>query len=495
MPTGKLIVVKADRVKQVRLTSLIEEFIQKVDEGDGTNLMAGLWTTSRVAEVSKNVSDQVPHLLVVDDDGTNRDILMRRLKRAGYVVTAAENGAKALELIDSQKFQLVLLDILMPGLSGIEVLQAVRIKYSLTELPIIMATAVDDTEEVVKALDLGANDYVIKPFDFPIVLARIKTHLKMGRATPRTALFNTVSVDTAAPQLLVGEIIDKKYKLESVIGIGGFGAVFQAEHLSLHQTVAVKILQTSLLTTSQDIMRFRREAVAACRVKHKNAVRVMDIDSTSWGSPYLVMEMLHGDTLAELLRLTGSLSTKRSLELLIPVADLLTEVHAEGIVHRDLKPSNIFLHRENGEEIVKVVDFGLAKAIDKSLDSAKLTGTGELLGTPAYMAPERLRNKSYDGKADMYSVGIMLYEMISGEVPFISREGDKMAVAMMQISEDPIPLRALRPDTPLEMEDIVSRLLQKNPEHRPSAEETLEALQQLLSIVDEMSERDIKTDG
>ncbi|MDP7253567.1 MAG: response regulator, partial [Planctomycetota bacterium] len=113
--------------------------------------------------------NQGSHLLVVDDDATNRDILMRRLKRGGYVVTAAENGAQALELIDSESFQLVLLDIMMPGLSGIDVLQAVRIKYSLTELPIIMATAVDDTEEVVKALDLGANDYVIKPFDFPIV--------------------------------------------------------------------------------------------------------------------------------------------------------------------------------------------------------------------------------------------------------------------------------------------------------------------------------------
>jgi len=443
-----------------------------------------------MAETSKIVRDQGPRLLVVDDDVTNRDILMRRLKRAGYVVTAAENGAKALELIDNEKFQLVLLDILMPGLSGIEVLQAVRIRYSLTELPIIMATAVDDTEEVVKALDLGANDYVIKPFDFPIGLARIKTHLRMGEATPVTGSLNTVSVDTTAPQLLVGEILDKKYKLESVIGMGGFGAVFQAEHLSLHQTVAIKILQTSLLTTSQDIMRFRREAISACRIKHKNAVRVMDIDSTHWGSPYLVMEMLVGETVAELLRLGGRLSPQRSLEVLIPVADLLTEVHEEGTVHRDLKPSNVFLHREDGEEIVKVVDFGLAKAIGQSLDSAKLTGTGELLGTPAYMAPERLRNKEYDGKADMYSIGIMLYEMLSGEVPFVSREGDKMAVARMQINDDPIPIRAIQPDTPLEMEDIVSRLLQKQPELRPSAVETLEVFQQLASIVDEMSEQD-----
>jgi serine/threonine protein kinase len=415
---------------------------------------------------------------------------MRRLKRAGYVVTAAENGAKALELIDNEKFHLVLLDILMPGLSGIDVLQAVRIKYSLTELPIIMATAVDDTEEVVKALDLGANDYVIKPFDFPIVLARIKTHLRMGEATPATVSLNTVSVDTTTPQLLIGEIIDKKYKLESVIGMGGFGAVFQAEHLSLHQPVAIKILQTSLLTTSQDIMRFRREAVSACSIKHKNAVKVMDIDSTNWGSPYLVMELLIGETVADLLRLGGRISAKRSLEVLIPVADLLTEVHEEGIVHRDLKPSNIFLHQEEGEEIVKVVDFGLAKAIDQSLDSAKLTGTGELLGTPAYMAPERLRNKEYDGKADMYSVGIMLYEMLTGEVPFLSREGDKMAVAMMQINDDPIPLRAIQPDIPHEIEDIVSRLLQKQPEQRPSAKETLEAFQQLDGIIDEMSEQD-----
>lgn len=446
----------------------------------GTELMADIPPTLRMPAKD----NQGSHLLVVDDDATNRDILMRRLKRGGYVVTAAENGAQALELIDSESFQLVLLDIMMPGLSGIDVLQAVRIKYSLTELPIIMATAVDDTEEVVKALELGANDYVIKPFDFPIVLARVKTHLKLGEAAPAATTLNTVSVDTSAPQLPVGEIIDKKYKLESVIGMGGFGAVFQAEHLSLNQTVAVKILQTSLLTTSQDIMRFRREAVAACRVRHKNAVRVMDIDSTSWGSPYLVMEMLTGETVAELLRLAGPLSPKRAIELLIQVVDLLTEVHTEGLVHRDLKPSNVFLHRENGAETVKVVDFGLAKAIDQSLNPEKLTSTGELLGTPAYMSPERLRNKPYDGKADIYSLGIMLYEMLSGEVPFVSAEGDKMAVAMMQISEAPKPLRAVRPDIPLEVEDIVSRLLQKRPEDRPSAKETLDCFEQLLSTSD-----------
>lgn len=427
---------------------------------------------------SADATSEEASVLIVDDEEMNRDMLQRRLERRGYKITTAEDGRQALALLEKERFDLVLLDVMMPGMNGIDVLEILRKKHSLTELPVIMTTALTDSEEVVKALDAGANDYVTKPIDLPVVLARIKTQLSVRRqavvevdsTTPPTV---TVSMSAAGPKDLVGLVLGEKYKLEEVLGIGGFGTVYRATHVVLGQAVAVKVLQINLRSTSQDLKRFQREAAAACRLKHPHAVRVIDIDVTSSGLPYFVMELLEGRTVEAELKERRVLSPERCAEILFPICDLLTEAHEASLVHRDLKPSNIFLHQPGRGEVVKVVDFGLAKVVDESAgaDGQNLTVTDQVLGTPAYMAPERLNNQPYDGRSDVYSLGITTYQMLVGRVPFQSPDGNRMAVAMMQTTQMPTPLREVNPDVPAEVEATVLRALEKDPERRPSARE------------------------
>jgi serine/threonine protein kinase len=238
--------------------------------------------------------------------------------------------------------------------------------------------------------------------------------------------------------------------------------------------VAVKIFKTTSATTPEQRARFQREGIAACRIHHPNAVAVFDFGVTPEGITYLVMELLEGYSLADELNSAGSLGLARTLEIIQPICDVLTEAHEQGIIHRDLKPANIFLHQTRHAEVVKVVDYGIAKILDDEVGPAggqQLTLVGHVLGTPAYMAPERLQNKPYDGHADVYSVGILLYRMLGGHLPFESPDGDPLKVALMQLNDTPPPLRDLNPEVSPAVEALVLRALDKNPARRPSAAE------------------------
>jgi len=409
-------------------------------------------------------------LLVVDDNAENREILARRLERRGFQVMAAEDGQKALQAIQDEHIDLVLLDIMMPGISGIDVLRRVRETFSDEELPIIMATAKTDSEDVVAALDLGANDYVTKPIDFPVVLARVKAQLR--NKTPR-AKQAAQAATAAAEGLSVGEVgtgsvLADRYRLESVVGAGAFGAVYRATHLELETTVAVKLLQSAVETGDEAVTRFRREGISACRVKHPNAVQVFDFGVAPNGTAYLVMEMLEGRSLQDELELYEATTPKRCAQLLLPVCDVLGMAHEQGIIHRDIKPSNIFISETPQGEVIKVLDFGIAKIAGSGAMAKSLTLAGTILGTPVFMAPERFQGLPYDGRSDVYSVGVMLYELLEGQLPFPS-DTDAMVVAMAHVKDPPPPLSRCHPDVRLEMQGIVQVALEKRPERRPDA--------------------------
>jgi serine/threonine protein kinase/CheY-like chemotaxis protein len=402
-------------------------------------------------------------LLVVDDNEVNRDMLSRRLARKGYQVETASNGHEALRMIENGSFDLILLDIMMPGLNGIEVLKILRQKYSTTELPIIMATAKDRSEDVVEALELGANDYVTKPIDFPVVLARVQSHLRTKAASPKRE--GGPSPGDIGP----GAVLADKYLIEDKLGTGSFGTVYRGKHLSLQQPVAIKVLQTSMAPASEALARFRREGISACRVRHPNAVSVLDFGITSTGVAYLIMELLEGHSLAEELKEKGTLTPIRCAQILEPICEVLSEVHAQGMVHRDIKPANIFIHHGHAGEIVKVLDFGIAKLVGDVTQEEHLTVEGSILGTPTYMAPERFSNQPYDGRADVYSLGVLLYRMLGGRTPFHSK--DLMVVAMQHLREAPRPLRQLNPMVTPELEAVVLHAMAKSMHDRPSATE------------------------
>ena len=405
-------------------------------------------------------------LLVVDDNTANRDLLSRRLERKGFRVIAAEDGQRALDILATSKVDLVLLDVNMPGLTGLEVLRKVRETHPPSALPVVMVTARTESEDVVEALELGANDYVTKPIDFPVVLARVKAHLRMQSSRRH---------EPAEPQLPAqvgpGCVLASRYRIESKIGTGSFGAVFKATRLELKDAVAVKVLGTSVATEPDALGRFRQEGISACRVKHPHAVTVLDFGVTEAGIAYLVMEYLQGRSLDHEMESLGRPPPPRCAQILVPVCGALAEAHRAGIVHRDVKPSNIFLHRHARREIPKVLDFGIARIAQDAALQQSLTVDGSLLGTPAYMAPERFSHQPYDGRSDVYSLGITLYQMLTGRLPFVTPHRDPLAMAMMQRNEDPPPLTGLNPPVPAAMEAVVQQALRKDPGQRPSAEE------------------------
>jgi serine/threonine protein kinase len=364
---------------------------------------------------------------------------------------------------------LILLDVMMPGMNGIEVLQALREDHSASALPVIMVTAKAQSEDVVEALGNGANDYVTKPIDFPVALARIQAQLRIRRPPADDEVVD-------AHDLRPGLVLDGRYRLEGRVGAGNFGTVYKARHLELDHTVAVKVLQASAITDPDAMTRFRREGVTACRVRHPNAVGVLDFGITSRGIAYLVMELLAGYALEDEMKGGRVLPLGRSLRIVAAVCEALAVAHRAGIVHRDIKPGNVFLHQAGGQEVPKVLDFGIAKIAGAAALQQRVTLEGWIVGTPVYMAPERFGPQEITGEADVYSAGIMLYQMLTGRLPF-DAESDPLAVAMKHKHEAPPRLRTLRADAPAAVEEAILSALRKHPEQRPTAAQFAALLQ------------------
>ncbi len=408
--------------------------------------------------MTQSPSERPASILVVDDLPANLDLMVRRLERSGFEVFSASEGPQALDLLRRQAVDVVLLDIMMPGMTGLDVLRHIRATWSAAVLPVVMVTAKTDSEDVVHALSLGANDYVTKPVDYPVALARIQAHLRTREAN-RAELPGPESEPRTPGQAVPGSVLGGRYRLETLIGGGSFGTVFQAHHIELDRAVAVKVLSTSAGTDPEALARFRREGASACRVQHPNAVQVLDLQVNAGGVAYLVMELLKGHSLDAELEEKSRLTPRRCTEIIWPVCNALAAAHAADVIHRDIKPSNIFLHNADGKEIPKILDFGIAKIAGAAALAQKLTTDGSLLGTPAYMAPERFRRGEYGPKSDIYSLGTVLYEMLTGRLPFVPVSPDPLALVAMQVEDDPPPLRPQCPDISPALEALVRTTL------------------------------------
>jgi eukaryotic-like serine/threonine-protein kinase len=262
-----------------------------------------------------------------------------------------------------------------------------------------------------------------------------------------------------------GDIIASKYRVEQMLGRGGMGAVFRVTHSVTGKSFAVKWLLQPLGAGPENAQRFIREAQVAGRVDHPNVVEVYDIGEDR-GSMYMVMELLQGESLAQHLSQVGRLPPSRACQLLIPVTRGLAAAHKSGIIHRDLKPDNIFLSVSTlGEPRPKILDFGISKMSALTSDvSSALTREGVVMGTPHYMAPEQLRSNKVDQRCDVYALGVILYQMLSGKLPFV---GDNFPDLMLKIvSETPVPLAKLASETPVDLITVVERAMARNPEER-----------------------------
>jgi eukaryotic-like serine/threonine-protein kinase len=268
---------------------------------------------------------------------------------------------------------------------------------------------------------------------------------------------------------LLRRVFEGKYRLDERLGGGGMGTVYRATHLLIDRPVAIKVLSQRFVGDSTAKQRFRREARAAGRMHHPNAVSVTDFGATADGYLYIVMELLEGRTLRDLLAREAPLDVARAVSIMLQTCAAVSVAHDVGLIHRDLKPANIFIEqRANTPSVVKVLDFGVAKfAVEEQADDdyQTLTQVGAIIGTPRYMSPEQCSGSGgVTPASDVYSLGIILYEMLSGVVPFHAET--PLAIALRHVSEPPRPLREIVPDVPEKLAAIAHKALAKHPSDR-----------------------------
>jgi CheY-like chemotaxis protein len=329
-------------------------------------------------------------LLVVDDEEMNRDMLGRRLERVGFRIQLAESGARAMEVLQTQRIDMVLLDVMMPGTDGLEVLTTIRESHSIADLPVIMVTARDQSGDLVAALQLGANDYVTKPINFPLVFARIQTHLaiKQAHAAALTTPLRTGAITgsqsgplsaNASPSVLLAgppggqpssvvtshsqrgggltgseeetgldqplrqnQLIIGDYEVLSELGRGGMGVVHKARHRRMNRLVALKVIDRIHLTNPRAVQRFYQEIEAAAKLNHPNVVMAYDAGQFQ-DTHYFAMEYVEGIDLSRLTKDSGPLPCAHACDYIRQASLGLQHAYERGLVHRDIKPSNLLV--------------------------------------------------------------------------------------------------------------------------------------------------------
>lgn len=267
---------------------------------------------------------------------------------------------------------------------------------------------------------------------------------------------------------MIGTCLMGKYDIIDVIGHGGMGVVYKGRQVLMERTVAIKMLQSQHIADSQSVQRFLREGKASCRMNHPHVITVYDFGVTPQsGQPFIVMDYLQGISLADLIKQDGQVSVERSIKILTQATDALDHAHRAGVLHRDLKPSNIMLvEYEDEKDFVKIVDFGVAQLIGAGGEQQRLTQMGEVCGSPVYMSPEQCQGLELDHRSDVYSMGIVIYETLTGCLPIL---GKTMVDTMSKhISEMPPRFSESRPDLyiPERIEAVVFKALAKDPANR-----------------------------
>ncbi|MBI5511804.1 MAG: protein kinase [Deltaproteobacteria bacterium] len=373
-------------------------------------------------------------VLVVDDDAAIRTLVARRLEHAGYRTMVADNGDKALATLKQEIVDLVVLDVMMPGLDGYQVLEQVRARHTSTSLPVIMLTARDKGDDVVRALRLGANDYAIKPVDFAVLLKRMQVHLALRGGRSHS----------------VGA-----YRLSKRIGAGGMGVVYAAVDTRTDRHVALKVLPRSLTIDESYVRRFMREAALAERVDHPNVVRLLDAghDGETY---YIAMELVEGKNLGELV-VSTPLPVRKALAIALQMVAGLSSLKAAGVLHRDIKPENVIVSQTG---VAKITDFGIAR---DAVAAGRMTESGVGVGSVMYASPEQIQGRG-DYRSDLYSLGCTLFFMLTAKDPFPTDQ--PVATVFERKGQRPPKVRALLRTIPVAVEQLVARLMEPDPDRR-----------------------------
>jgi serine/threonine-protein kinase len=296
------------------------------------------------------------------------------------------------------------------------------------------------------------------------------------RATGNAAVVKTpqptpapmpAAVDPSWEGDLTGKTLNNRYLIEGKLGEGGFGSVYRAKQTQMNRSVALKVLHAKMAKDPQVVGRFKREAQASSLLRAAHTVQVYDFDQTPEGVMYLSMEMLTGKSLHAVLG-EGAISPQRVIRILDGIAESLEEAHRQGIVHRDIKPENIYLEPRPTADFVKVLDFGIAKIVsgDGLGSQPALTAAGQTLGTLEYMSPEQLMGKQLDGRSDLYALGTLAYEMLTGNLPFSSKTPGEIISYHLKTVPPPPSSKMPQANIPQALDELVIALIQKNRDDR-----------------------------
>lgn len=443
-------------------------------------------------------------ILVVDDSPQNLS-LMSGLLEDLYTVKLAHSGARALKIAAAHPLDLILLDIMMPEIDGYDVCRALKENPDTKHIPVIFLTAMDGMADEEKGLLVGAVDYITKPISPPILLARVRNQLALKKAIDHLREQNQLleqervrsrellqKLKQASDKLLEHNRLLKqetmqsaaaqnaqtpaegadaqasrpeqrtlgRYQIARELGRGAMGTVYLGSDQKIGRVVAIKTL-----TLPRDVgsgereeikERFFREAESAGRLTHPNIVAIYDVGEQH-DLAYIAMEFLQGQDLAPYAKPDHLLPLEKVLSIGERVAEALAYAHEHNVVHRDIKPANVVY--ETDSDSVKVTDFGIA-----SITNSLKTDGGMVLGTPSYMSPEQVAGGVIDGRSDLYSLGVMIYALVSGRLPF---QGESLAQLMFKISHEPHPdIRTYNADFPDCVATLINTALAKDPAQR-----------------------------
>jgi len=487
---------------------------------------AGLAPDGPPAAEEEPIDERPSRVLVVDDIEDNRQLLKRRLERQGHQVSCAEDGKKALAMVDAEPPDLILLDIMMPEMDGFAVLARLKSNRATKDIPVIVISALDDVASAVRCIEQGAEDFLSKPFDPVLLKARVDSSITKKRARDRERAFIEAAESVAAaaasveagtyrsgslgsvarrgdavgrlarvfdamatnvrareqqlhervralkadiakaqatpkageaPQLTTGERIGGRYEILATLGRGGMGAVFRARDTELGEEVALKTVRRDSIADRTVLDRFRSEIRLARKITHRNVVRTHDIGEYE-GGYFLTMELVEGITVRELIDTRGKLAIESVLAIGTQLADALAAAHAEGVIHRDVKPHNLLL---DADGVLKVMDFGVARLTEQT---SGITEIGLVVGTPAYMPPEQLLGEEVDLRADLYAAGVVLFEAVTGRLPFDAQSPMLLIARLLQ--EEAPRASSFEASISPELDALLAELLAKRPDAR-----------------------------
>lgn len=403
-------------------------------------------------------------ILLVDDDDLMLLALKRVLSTIDCEVYTATNGQEALQQVVRLKPSLIIADWYMPVLDGLGLFLQIKNSPLTKHMPFVFLTTQDDPEIRIALLEIGVEDYWDKSMNLRELAVRAKRILDRfndPNAVRHLGSTNGNNVSTLSNM----QLLNNRYELLEQIGEGGMGLVFRAKDHTHNRMVALKLLRMEYVSDEAELRRFAREANAAMKVKHVHVISTEEYGLLPTGQAYIVMELLEGHSLEDELNREVPIPHKRVLKIMRQIALAVAEAHKQGVIHRDLKPSNIFIKDDyDVEPNIKVLDFGIAM-LQGDMNKTRLTSPNIIMGTPTYLSPEQLKGRTGDERSDIYSLGILTYEMLTGGPPF---EGDNMLIMVSHVHTPP-PNITNFVDVDEWLAKLVMNMLEKEPELRPKS--------------------------